>query len=371
MDCLKRIKTLLGVWIVVGMLGMSHLVQAQADTTITIKILGGLQFDTPRLAVKPNTKLTIVLDNHDDMAHNMVVTKPNARLKVVEEAAKLDDKGAKMHYVPNSPLVIAHTSIVEPGQMETFSFVLDKPGIYPYVCTYPGHGYVMYGAIYVGQVSIPSLEKDTNIPEGQRGIAASSPSPHAHHHDIATPSPHPFPLEYPLLYRTFMPEAGPAAIVVGLTPTESYCFDAGKCYLRYAWTGGFVDNSEQWKGNGSKLSKIVGEVYWRENEPFPFRIKTLQQKPTVAFKGYTLQKRLPTFHYRLGAVKVTETLRWDETQMALIREWTFSAHAYPLFIHLPPQTGLSYQISGGNRQNEWLKIPAKTQKVRVVMKRLL
>lgn len=343
---------------------------SQKDTTITVKILGGLQFDLPRLAVQPNTRLTIILDNHDDMAHNMVITKPNARLKVVEEAMKLGDKGATMDYVPNSPLIIANTKILEPGRIDTITFTLEKEGIFPYVCTYPGHGFVMYGAIYASNKALPPLEKDINVPEAQRQKTANVVMNHAGHHAVQTPpSPHPFPVKYPLLYRTFMPDCGPAAIAVGLTETEAYCFDAGKCYLRYAWSGGFVDNSEQWKGNGSKLTKVVGEVYWRDKTGFPFRIANVKTIPTVDFKGYQLKKRLPTFKYLLDKVEVTETIRLSADGTTLIRDFTFKNNKQKLYFLVNTDDGIVYQSKSGKFNNGVLSIPANVQRLSISMKR--
>ena len=339
--------------------------QVLSDTTITIKVLGGLQFDTPRLILKPNTRVTLILDNHDDMAHNFVLTKPSSRLKVVEEAAKLAERGAKMNYVPTSPLVIASTKIVEPGNMETISFELDKAGQYPYVCTYPGHGYVMFGVIYVGQSYIPPFEKDTNIPESQR---AGTGNEHAHHGHGMPSSPHPYPIEFPMLYRTFMPDASPAAIAVGLTPTESYCWDAGKCYLRYIWTGGFVDNAEQWKGNGSKLTKVEGEIYWKEQQ-FPFTIGINKTQPKVSFKGYKLGKRVPTFEYTLDGIKVSETLTWNETSQSLIRTFVIGERSSTMNFTLPKNDAITYQLKGVTLKNGAIAVPKTVKSFSVIIKR--
>ncbi|RFS13712.1 plastocyanin/azurin family copper-binding protein [Emticicia sp. C21] len=340
---------------------------AQQDTTIVIKVLGGLQFDLPRFAVKPNTRVTITLDNHDDMAHNLVVTQPNSRVKVVDDALKLAEKGAKMDYVPNSPLVIAHTKILDPGRMESITFLVDKEGTYPYVCTYPGHGYVMYGAMYVTTKPLPPIEKDLNVPEAHRQKTGAMTG-HAGH-QMAAPSPHPYPLKYPLHYRTFMPDCGPAAIAVALTETESYCFDAGKCYLRYAWSGGFVDNSEQWKGNGSKLTKIVGDVYWRDNTGFPFKVGTIDNTPEVHFKGYHFTNRLPTFRYLLNTIEVKETLTLLPNGAGLSRTFTFKNNKQSLFFVTKADDGITYKSSVGKFDNGILKIPAGTQKVTLTMKK--
>lgn len=340
---------------------------AQQDTTITLKVLSGLQFDIPRFAVRPNTKVTIILDNHDDMGHNVVFVKPNARLKVVDEALKLGDRGAKMDYVPISPLVIAHTKVLDPGQTESVTFEVDKEGVYPYVCTYPGHGYVMYGAMYVTTKPLPPFEKDLNVPEMLRQKTEMG----ANHvgHKMGPPSPHPYPLQYPLLYRTFMPACGPAAIAVALSESESYCFDAGKCYLRYAWTGGFVDNADQWKGNGSKLTKIVGDIYWKDQTGFPLRIGDVEAIPVVQFQGYHLTNRVPTFRYLIDKVAISETIMLSKNGKGLIRTFVFKNNTQAIFLRTQQADGIHYQSSVGKFNDGILKIPAGTTKIVVVMEK--
>ena len=107
-------------------------------------------------------------------------------------------------------------------------------GVYPYVCTFPGHGLLMYGAMYVG-VPMPPLEKDGNVPEAARQGKTEARQFHA------------WGEKRPLMYRIFMPEASPAAIAVALKHGQNYCWDAGQCRLRYAWYGGFVDPWPVWR----------------------------------------------------------------------------------------------------------------------------
>ncbi len=166
-----------------------------------------------------------------------------------------------------------------------------------------------------------------------------------------------------------MPECSPVAIVVALSERESYCFDAGKCYLRYAWSGGFVDNSEQWKGNGSKLSKVVGEIYWRDKTPFPFRIGNAETIPTIDFKGYYLTNRIPTFKYLLDKVEVTETIKLLANEQGLVRNFTFKNNTKQLFFQTQTDDGIKYQSSIGKFQNGMLKIPAGVQVLSITMKK--
>ena len=104
----------------------------------------------------------------------------------------------------------------------------------------------------------------------------------------------------PQVQRIFMPNAGPAAIAVALDATNSLCWDAGDCRLRYAWTGGFIDGFPYWRGNGSSVAAVVGTVKYTEAKS-PFG-----DAKDVKFLGYTMKEKLPIFRYQIGAQMVTE-----------------------------------------------------------------
>jgi len=63
----------------------------------------------------------------------------------------------------------------------------------------------------------------------------------------------------PVVYRTFMPGASPAAFAVALPGNQYYCWDAGESRLRYVWSkGGFI------KGNKTHFRKSldpIGEIH--------------------------------------------------------------------------------------------------------------
>src|SRR5690606_25751229 len=122
----------------------------KADLTITLGTLPGLKFSTDDITVKAGSKLKLVFNNNDDMLHNFVLTEIGAGNEVGELALKLGIQGEKMNYVPNSPKVLVYTKILQPGQTEAIYFnAPDKPGVYPYICSYPGHYLVMRGVIRV------------------------------------------------------------------------------------------------------------------------------------------------------------------------------------------------------------------------------
>ncbi|MCX6214958.1 plastocyanin/azurin family copper-binding protein [Spirosoma sp.] len=332
---------------------------AQRDTVIQISATGGLQYSQKRIVVKPNTRLTLVFQNKDDMAHNLVVTRPNSRLRVVEFALALGDKGAQKHYIPAIDDVLAHTTSVEPGNSDSITVKLAEGG-YPFVCTFPGHGSIMYGIIYATKdvKRLPAPDQDINIPNPTRMQEAA----HRGHHP--TVSGHPFPMKLPAVYRTFMPDCGPAAIAVGLPGPnggQSYVFDAGECRIRYAWSGGFVDNTEQWEGKGQLLTKVVGDIYFRDTGGFPWRVGNAV--PKAQFKGYRLVNRYPEFWYVINGVEVHELVKPLPAGRGLIRTFTFSPTKQSLSFINKPQPGIRLQSSLGRFQREILTLPPGTRQV--------
>ncbi|WP_461151346.1 plastocyanin/azurin family copper-binding protein [Spirosoma pulveris] len=336
---------------------------AQRDTVVQISAMGGLQYSQKRIIVKPNTCLTLVFHNRDDMAHNLVVTRPNSRLRVVEFALALGDKGASHYYVPAIDDVLAHTTSVEPGNTDSVTVKLAEGG-YPFVCTFPGHGSIMYGIIYaIKDVKrLPEPEQDINIPKPARAQEAA----HQQHHTVA--SGHPFPVTLPAVYRTFMPDCGPAAIAVGLPGPnggQSYVFDAGECRIRYAWSGGFVDNTEQWEGKGQLLTKIVGDIYFRDMGGFPWRVGSAI--PKAQFKGYSLINRYPEFRYVINGVEVRELVKPLAGGRGLVRTFTFGPTKQTLTFINKPQPGIRVQSSVGHFRDETLTIPPGTRQVILTM----
>ena len=91
----------------------------------------------------------------------------------------------------------------------------------------------------------------------------------------------------PVVYRTFMPGASPAAFAVALPGNHYYCWDAGESRLRYVWTkGGFIkSNQAHWSSNGKPVAEFNGTPYYRaqtsllKDETFDALSKTNKEKP--------------------------------------------------------------------------------------------
>jgi putative heme-binding domain-containing protein len=122
-------------------------------------------FDKERLAVQAGKPVEIVFENHDLMPHNFVVTQPGALEQIgqLAEATATQPGALERHYVPASDKILLASRLLQHNQMQKLSLTApQKPGVYPFVCTYPGHWRRMYGALYV----VADLEQYLADPEG-------------------------------------------------------------------------------------------------------------------------------------------------------------------------------------------------------------
>jgi len=262
--------------------------------TVSIEMRDGLRFEPPRFEAQPGEEVVISLENADTthQPHNFLILQPGKREAVVQQALGLGEKGPAVGYIPTSPDIIVHSELLNPEGTNSVRVTMPtQKGVYPYVCTMPGHGMVMYGAIYVG-TKMPTLSKDPNIP------------PQAAQHAV------PGGGQRPYIQRTFLPNTGPASIAVALPGEQSYCWDAGECRLRYAWRGAFIDTSANWRGNGKDLAVLASEPWWKaEVGDFPLKFVTVGNgRPAVKFLGYKLDGGLPEFHYRIGDTEIFEKI---------------------------------------------------------------
>jgi len=109
-------------------------------------------YDKERLAVQAGKPVEFRFSNSDNMPHNFAITQPGALAEIgmLAEATARDPDAMARQYVPRSDKILLASQLLQPGENQALSFTAPKtPGIYPYVCTYPGHWRRMYGALYV------------------------------------------------------------------------------------------------------------------------------------------------------------------------------------------------------------------------------
>lgn len=111
-----------------------------------------MKYDSPVFEVTAGKPVQIVFENPDFMQHNLVIGAIGS-LKVIGTAADAlasDARGAEMNYVPRIPEVLFSTKLVNPQESVILNFTApEKPGDYPFVCTFPGHWSIMNGTMKV------------------------------------------------------------------------------------------------------------------------------------------------------------------------------------------------------------------------------
>lgn len=111
-----------------------------------------MRYDTPYFAVEAGRSVQVILDNHDQMPHNWVLTRPGTLKQVAMEGLQAGPQGGWQGkpYVPESDDVLQATPLVAAGEAARLTFDAPaEPGEYPYVCTFPQHWQRMYGVMVV------------------------------------------------------------------------------------------------------------------------------------------------------------------------------------------------------------------------------
>lgn len=112
-----------------------------------------LTYDTPVFTVKAGQPLRVIFSNDAavPLQHNLCICKPGSKDAMIEEANKMmaDPNGLAKGFVPDSPLILWHTRLLNPKESETIECTPSTPGDYPYLCTFPGHAGLMNGVMKV------------------------------------------------------------------------------------------------------------------------------------------------------------------------------------------------------------------------------
>lgn len=121
--------------------------------TITIKTIPErLLYDVREFKVKAGQPVKLVFENPDVTPHNLLIVQPGAADEVGmagNEMAKTTD-GFTRGFIPDNPKILHKTKLLPQNEREILRFTApEKPGIYPYICTFPGHWLVMKGEMIV------------------------------------------------------------------------------------------------------------------------------------------------------------------------------------------------------------------------------
>ena len=325
------------VALLVGMLAWLPTARAAvAPEIIRIGTLPGLRYNTSAFSVRPGAEVELVFSNYDEMLHNLVITRPGARERVVQAALALGSGAADRDFVPPSEDVLWATKVVPSDESFTLKFTAPTTtGDYPYVCTMPGHGIIMFGTMTVTNTPGPPVMTPADP------VEPAAAADHGNHG----------PGSRATVMRSFMPDAGPASIAVQLPGDVSYVWDAGAGRFRYAWAGGgAVRPSSPERG----LARVTGEIFYRE-PAFPLRLgATPSTAPSlVQFKGYTIDAAgIPEFETVVDGVTVRE--RAEASNGKFVRRFRIAGPATAWFA--VPEAAAAFEVSGGAREGAFYKI---------------
>jgi putative heme-binding domain-containing protein len=115
-------------------------------------VLEKMAYDKELIALRAGKPVEFIFSNSDLMPHNFVITQPGAmeEIGLMAEATAQSPDAAQRQYVPDSGKILLKSNLLQPRDSQKISFTAPTtPGVYPYVCTYPGHWRRMYGALYV------------------------------------------------------------------------------------------------------------------------------------------------------------------------------------------------------------------------------
>jgi azurin len=312
-----------------------------AALQLNVSMRDGLRFDPPRLSVAPGQEFVLTIENADTthQTHNFVLTKPGTLQATVQASMALGEKGPAQNFVPQSSDILAQTAVLAPDQSVRLKVKVDELGIYPYVCTFPGHGMVMYGALYVG-VQMPELSKDPNVPTITLQAMTAGGG------------------RRPFVQRMFMPDSGPASIAVALPAKQNFCWDSVQCRIRYAWEGTFIDASEHWSANGRHLAKLPSPPWWNApNDALVLRFGKPEALPAkLEFRGYRMENGLPEFHYLASGHDVFQTI--TESADGSGFKVRYKIPKAPGTVLLSLGTGGAWTVSAGEKPGENLQLTA-------------
>jgi plastocyanin len=110
-----------------------------------------MKFDQAELLVAPGTKIRLTFENPDDMPHNVVFCQPGTNVEeLVMKMLEKPEEAMKRNFLPDDPRVWLKSNLLNPQEKQVIEFTApEKPGSYPYVCSFPGHAMSMKGILKV------------------------------------------------------------------------------------------------------------------------------------------------------------------------------------------------------------------------------
>ena len=308
---------------------------------------GQLRYATEVFAVRPESRVSVTLNNTDEMIHNLLLVKGgNEELaRIAEGALKLGAAGMKKSFIPQDEAIIASIDLVQPGKKGVIIFIAPKEtGDYPYVCTFPGHSLTMRGVMKVSENPAQA------VVEAKR-IVAENTTPRNGILEVG---------DEPRVVRVHIQGVDSGrSIAVGLPDGVNYLFDAEKLMVRFGWTGQFLNVGPDRKGRGGGTCRVLGDKFEVGAQEFPLRIGSPDKNPKVRFRGYSRLGN-PAFLYEVDGATVSQTVTGRPGAKALTYGFRVEKAGGDVYLLLKSD-GLSVSSTAGkwSAKKGILQIPKK------------
>jgi uncharacterized cupredoxin-like copper-binding protein len=122
--------------------------------TVTLKPVGNeMTYATTEITAPAGSRLRVVMKNtatQADMHHNFTLLDcpPSDESKIQEVGMAAIQVGEAGKWLPNMPVILAHTAIALPGDSTEVVFTVPPAGDYAYICTYNAHYATMRGTLH-------------------------------------------------------------------------------------------------------------------------------------------------------------------------------------------------------------------------------
>ncbi len=120
--------------------------------TLTIKTLQAqMRYDVSELSVSPGANVKLIFENTDDMPHNLCLFQAGTDVvEVCNKQMEKPEEALKRNWLPDDPRMWVHSKLLNPKEKEEITFKApEKPGVYPFVCSFPGHAATMRGNLRI------------------------------------------------------------------------------------------------------------------------------------------------------------------------------------------------------------------------------
>jgi putative heme-binding domain-containing protein len=164
------------------------------------------------------------------------------------------------------------------------------------------------------------------------------------------------------VYRTMMPQSGPAALAISLGEGVWLCFDPQRGGINYAWQGE-LDLSPTVAQKINDPARIEGDLFFRDGREGPLRVNDREHVPVVTFRGYRLLDDGVEVRYDLDGLPVRDRFRplEDAAGAGLVREIRIEGNVERLWLLHDEQDQGIVQVEPAQRKADAWRIDAENE----------